>query len=412
MKKTLRTVFYTIIAVILGIAILFFVISAIAVGSTGEKFGTAFFIILAIIFSISFYGWINIIRGKENNTQNIFKPKKQLNLKSNKSLPSRPDTKTNSKHKFKGESLREKVSDYTVIDLETTGTNVLQCEIIELSAVRIRNGEIIDTFSQLVKPSQKLPEVITNITGITDEMLENAPAISEVIEDYIKFIGNDIVVGHNIAGFDVNIIYDIYLKYCNKYFKNNMIDTYYYAKCCDIEVSDYKLTSIAKYFGIEYDAHRALNDCIANFKCYELLKEKYTGSQKYSSKKKSSDKPEKISKKPHKIKSAAEPIEGYTLKRWYKNVEISSWEHIPKDIEIGNRIVLIQEPTNEADSKAVMLLFVPQRKKLGYLYRGELQDMANEYINRGDKIVACLSYLKFKPCKVVKINLAFFQKNK
>ncbi len=189
MKKTLKTVFYTIIAVILGIAILFFVISAIAVGSTGEKFGTVFFIILAIIFSISFYGCINIIRGKENNTQNIFKPKK-----------------------------------------------------------------------------------------------------------------------------------------------------------------------------------------------------------------------------PHKIKSVAEPIEGYTLKRCYKNVEISSWEHIPKNIEVGNRIVLIQEPTNEADSKAVMLMFVPQRKKLGYLYRGKLQDMANEYINSGDKVVARLSYLKFKPHKVVKINLAFFKK--
>lgn len=112
------------------------------------------------------------------------------------------------------------------------------------------------------------------------------------------------------------------------------------------------------------------------------------------------------------IKSVAKPIEGYTLKHCYRHVQISSWEYIPKDIKIGNRIVLIQEPTNEADSKAVMLMFVPQRKKLGYLYRGEMQDMANEYINNGDKVVARLSYLQFKPCKVVKIDLAFFQKNK
>lgn len=190
------------------------------------------------------------------------------------------DDSLKNKRGFKGASLIEKVNNYTVIDLETTGINILECEIIECSAVKIRNSEIIDTFSKLVKPSQKLSEVITNITGITDEMLENAPAISNIIEDYVNFIGNDIIIGHNIASFDVNIIYDTYLKYCNKYFKNNMIDTYRYAKYCNINVSDYKLNNIAKYFGIDYDAHRALNDCITNFKCYEFLKEKFIGLNK------------------------------------------------------------------------------------------------------------------------------------
>lgn len=72
----------------------------------------------------------------------------------------------------------------------------------------------------------------------------------------------------------------------------------------------------------------------------------------------------------------------------------------------------IQEPSNEADNKAVLLMFVPQRRKFGYLYRGKLQDMANDYINRGDKVVARLSYLRFKPYKIVKIDMAFFKKNK
>ena len=111
-------------------------------------------------------------------------------------------------------------------------------------------------------------------------------------------------------------------------------------------------------------------------------------------------------------KSVTEPIDGYTLKYHHKDVEITSWEYIPQDVKIGNQIVLIQEPTNEADDKAVMLLFVPQRKKLGYLYRGKLQDMANDYINRGDKIVARLSYIRFKPYKIIKIDMAFFKKNK
>lgn len=111
-------------------------------------------------------------------------------------------------------------------------------------------------------------------------------------------------------------------------------------------------------------------------------------------------------------KSVTEPIDGYTLKYHCKDVEITSWDYIPKDVKIGNRIVLIQEPTNEADDKAVLLMFVPQRKKFGYLYRGKIQDMANDYINRGDKVVARLSHLSFKPHKTVKIDIAFFKKNK
>ena len=110
--------------------------------------------------------------------------------------------------------------------------------------------------------------------------------------------------------------------------------------------------------------------------------------------------------------SVTDPIKGYTLKYHYHDVEITSWEYIQRDIQIGNRIVCMQEPTNEADDKAVMLMFVPQRKKLGYLYRGKIQDMVNDYINRGDKVVARLSYLTFKPEFCVKIDIAFFKKNK
>lgn len=111
-------------------------------------------------------------------------------------------------------------------------------------------------------------------------------------------------------------------------------------------------------------------------------------------------------------KSVIDPIKGYTLCYHYEDVEITSWDYIPNDIEIGNRIVFIQEPENPVDDKAVRLMFVPQRRKFGYLYRGKLQDMANDYINRGDKVVARLSFLQFKPYKLVKINIAFFKKIK
>jgi len=114
----------------------------------------------------------------------------------------------------------------------------------------------------------------------------------------------------------------------------------------------------------------------------------------------------------HEIEPVTKPIKGYTLKYHYQDVEVSSWDYIPNDVKIGNRVVFIQEPTNEADPKAVLLCFVPQRKRFGYLFRGQMQDMVNDYLNRGDKVVAKLSYLAFKPCKTVKIDIAFFKKSK
>lgn len=191
---------------------------------------------------------------------------------------------------FKGKGIREELINYTVIDLETTGKYVTTCEIIEMSAIKIRNGEIVDSFSTLVKPKGILPKEIISLTGITPEMLKDSPLINDVIEDYIKFIGDDIILGHNISSFDSNIIYDVYYSCCNNYFKNDMLDTYHFARCCNIEVPDYKLVTLADYFNIEYNgAHRSLNDCMANYKCYELLKQHFDNNYRIDKTKNSSE---------------------------------------------------------------------------------------------------------------------------
>ena len=199
--------------------------------------------------------------------------------------------------RIKGRSIRKKLKNYTVIDIETTGTNVKTCEIIELAAVKIWNGRIVDKYNTLVKPVHKVPKEVEQLTGITNEMLENAPDISEVIEEYIEFIDDDVVLGHNITQFDTNIIYDNYLRCCNEHFENDMLDTYHYARCCDIDVPDYKLTTVAEYFGIDtLGAHRALEDCIIDHQCYESLKPLYTGKYKASP---VSDTPKKSHKQLH-----------------------------------------------------------------------------------------------------------------
>lgn len=178
----------------------------------------------------------------------------------------------------KGNSIIDNIDSYTVIDLETTSKYTSYAEIIELAAVRVRNSEIVDKYSTLIKPSAKVSSVITAITGITNEMLENTPKIEDKIQEYLDFIGDDIILGHNIASFDSTILYDLCEKLNLKTFNNDILDTLRYSNYCNIDVPNHKLRTISEYFGIEHDAHRALNDCIANFEVYEKLKEHFTGN--------------------------------------------------------------------------------------------------------------------------------------
>lgn len=195
-----------------------------------------------------------------------------------------PKSRRKSQKRNKGDSIREKLNNYTVIDLETTGKYITTCEIIEMSAVKIRFGKVADTFTTLVKPKGILPKEVTQLTGITPDMLKNSPLITESIEDYVNFIGNDVILGHNITSFDSNLIYDAYFTYNGLEFNNDMLDTYHYARCCNIDVPDYKLVTLAEYFNIENNnAHRALNDCLVNFEVYEDLKPFYNGCYKCSS---------------------------------------------------------------------------------------------------------------------------------
>lgn len=180
------------------------------------------------------------------------------------------------KSECKGENTIDSLVDYTVIDLETTGINAKTCEIIEMSAVKVRNGEIIDKYTTLIKPNVKISPKITEITGITNEMLENAPKINDKLQEYFDFIGYDVVLGHNIASYDVPIL----RRYCEELnlglFSNDIFDTLKFARKCDINVTDNKLTTLTEYFKIEHvNAHRALSDCVANHECYQRLKEFY-----------------------------------------------------------------------------------------------------------------------------------------
>ncbi|MGI5919735.1 MAG: PolC-type DNA polymerase III, partial [Christensenellales bacterium] len=172
----------------------------------------------------------------------------------------------------KGKSLVDYINDYTVIDIETTGLSPVYDEIIELAAIRVRDGIIADTFSALVRPICQLDSFIVQLTGITNDMLKTAPRIHKVLLKYIEFLGDDILVGHNIH-FDINFIYDNCISELGQPLPNDFIDILRVSRILLKSLENHKLNTIAQELSIDCSqAHRALGDCIITYKCYELLK--------------------------------------------------------------------------------------------------------------------------------------------
>lgn len=174
----------------------------------------------------------------------------------------------------KGKSQTTFANNYTIIDIETTGLDASYDEIIEIGALKIRDNKIIKTFNTLVKPQQEIDEFITELTGITNKMVENAPNIQTAILDFNNFVDDDIIIGHNV-NFDINFIYDVFTENYNKPFKNNFIDTLRFSRKLLPELKHHRLKDMLEYFSIKQEkAHRALDDCYSTFYLYIELRKK------------------------------------------------------------------------------------------------------------------------------------------
>lgn len=172
----------------------------------------------------------------------------------------------------KGKRLAKYIGDYVVFDLETTGINQEIDAIIEISAIKVRNHEITEEFSTLVNPGRKIPKAATAVNGITDDMVADAPDIRAAMEAFLSFIGDAVLVGHNIHTFDTNFAYDAAMNSLGRELNNDYIDTLYMARRCLPQLSHHKLTDVSAHFCIETEgAHRALCDCRMNQRCYEEM---------------------------------------------------------------------------------------------------------------------------------------------
>lgn len=174
----------------------------------------------------------------------------------------------------RGRKFDKYVTDYVVFDLETTGTNAVNDAVIEISAVKVQGHKVVDQFSTLVNPEKPIPFYATQINHIDDSMVEDAPLFETALADFDVFIGNMILVGHNIQTFDMKFIWRDAEKYWGKPISNDYIDTLPLARQCLPQLSNHKLVDLASYYHIATDgAHRALADCCMNQKVFEKLGE-------------------------------------------------------------------------------------------------------------------------------------------
>lgn len=187
--------------------------------------------------------------------------------------PSESIPRISQNRSFKGKNLITFPQSYTIVDLETTGLSTVYDSIIEVSALKVRNNTIVDTFSSLtgVDGYVYIDDFITELTGITQEMINQAPKISEVLPLFLDFIADDIVVGHNTS-FDINFLYDASISILNKPFPNDFIDTMRISRKLYPDWKHHRLSDIASYYSIvPENFHRALSDCQTTFSCFQSL---------------------------------------------------------------------------------------------------------------------------------------------
>ena len=184
----------------------------------------------------------------------------------------------NKKYNFrehKGKSLLKWVDNYVLVDIETTGLSPRTDEIIEIGAIKVKENKIIDTYNTLIKIDRNLNPFITKLTGITDKMLETGKETDKALEEFVNFTGNEIIMGHNV-NFDINFIYDKCLSYLDYYLSNDFVDTMRIAKHILPDIQNYKLGTLANYFGVDYrSAHRGLEDVEITYEVYNKLKDCY-----------------------------------------------------------------------------------------------------------------------------------------
>ena len=167
-----------------------------------------------------------------------------------------------------------KIQDFVVLDLETTGLSVKEDQILEIGAVKVQGGEVTASYETFVNPGRKVPERITELTGIRDEMLTDAPGISRVIGKCLELCGDLPVLGHKIL-FDYSFLKKAAVNEGMEFEKQG-IDTLKLCRKFMPAVEKKNLSSACAYYSVDLTgAHRASHDALATHELYQRLTAAY-----------------------------------------------------------------------------------------------------------------------------------------
>ncbi len=160
---------------------------------------------------------------------------------------------------FRGLSYIDFPADYCLVDIETTGLIPANDDIIEIGAVMCSGGEISGQFQTLVKPQCRngifVDSFIQNLTGITNEMLSDAPEAQTALANFAEFLGGSVIVGYNVS-FDVNFLYDGFMKYLKHPLTNNFIDVLRISRRLCADLPSRGIDSVMAHLGLEPDSRQ------------------------------------------------------------------------------------------------------------------------------------------------------------
>ena len=179
----------------------------------------------------------------------------------------------------KGKSLLTIPSDYTVVDIETTGHDTRYDYIIEVCCIKYRANSEVARFSSLVQPQEAdydghfVDDFIEEYTGISHSMLVSSPKFATIANELWNFLDGELLVGHNV-NFDINFLYDNFIAYNPDYvLKNDFVDTLRLARKVLPDLKHHRLVDLDEYFSIHSNHHRAEDDCLTTVRVlHELTK--------------------------------------------------------------------------------------------------------------------------------------------
>ena len=164
---------------------------------------------------------------------------------------------------------------YVAVDLETTGIGAKREKITEIGMVKVVDGTVVETYHTMVNPHREIPERIVELTGITDEMVKDAPQEAEAMRSLLRFLeGEEVLLGHNIP-FDFSFL-KVAAGRLGVDFSFRGLDTLVIARLCHPELSSKTLAAMCEAYGITNEhAHRAYEDACTAAQLYFLMEERF-----------------------------------------------------------------------------------------------------------------------------------------